>query len=124
METSGADMESRNVPMTVDFMNISRIDSKSIPDLQSPAGVDPAGLSGASKQPSPQNTASDQVQLTGMSRYLSAALNGSPAQVAKVSELSTAVSSGKYRVDAYAVSGSLIQHAIEFGGGQALAVTP
>jgi anti-sigma28 factor (negative regulator of flagellin synthesis) len=104
-------------------MNISRFDSKSIPDLQQPSGVDPAGLSGASKQPSPQNTASDQVQLTGMSRYLAAALNGSPAQVAKVSELSTAVSSGKYRVDAYAVSGSLIQHAIEFGGGQPLKVT-
>jgi len=104
-------------------MNISRLDSKSIADLQQPAGVDPAGLSGASQQPATQNAASDQVQLTSMSHYLAAALNGSPAQVAKVSELSTAVASGEYRVDAYAVSGSLIQHAIEFGGGGYPAVT-
>jgi flagellar biosynthesis anti-sigma factor FlgM len=124
METSGADMESSNVPRTVHFMNISRLDTKSIPDIQSPAGVDPAGLTGASKQPAAQNAPSDQVQLTGMSRYLAAALNGSPAQVAKVSELGAAVSSGKYRVDADAVSGSLIQHAIEFGGGSYSAVAP
>lgn len=104
-------------------MNISRLGSKSTPNLQQPAGVSPAGSNGASQQPAPQNPASDQVQLTSMSRYLAAALNGSPAHVAKVSELSTAVSSGKYRVDANAVSGSLIQHAIEFGGGQPLAVT-
>jgi len=58
-----------------------------------------------------------------VSRYLASALNGSPAQVAKVSELSAAVSSGSYQVDAHAVSGSIIQHSIDSGGASYRAVT-
>jgi anti-sigma28 factor (negative regulator of flagellin synthesis) len=42
--------------------------------------------------------------------------------VAKVSELDAAVSSGRYQVDAHAVSGSIIQHSIEFGAGNYLTV--
>lgn len=67
------------------------------------------------QQPLAANTQSDQVQLSSLSAYLASALGGSPAHVAKMSELSSAVSAGQYHVDSYAVSGSIIQHAIEFG---------
>jgi anti-sigma28 factor (negative regulator of flagellin synthesis) len=62
------------------------------------------------------------VQLSELSKFLASALEGSPAHVAKVSELATAVSDGRYRVDPQAISGSIIQHAIEFGGASYLAV--
>jgi anti-sigma28 factor (negative regulator of flagellin synthesis) len=78
----------------------------------------------ASKQPAGQGTASDQIQLSSLSGYLTAALSGSPAHVAKVSELSTAVSSGRYNVDAHSVSGSIIQHSIELGGNRYSALNP
>jgi hypothetical protein len=42
--------------------------------------------------------------------------------VAKVSKLSAAVSAGQYQADAYAVSGSIIQHSIEFGAANYLTV--
>lgn len=67
-------------------------------------------------------SASDHVQLSILSDYLASALQGSPANVAKLRALSATVSSGQYLVDAYAVSGSLIQHAIEFGGSVCLAL--
>jgi flagellar biosynthesis anti-sigma factor FlgM len=57
----------------------------------------------------------DRVQLSSLSNYLASALSGSPAHVAKISELETAVSEGQYHVDAYTVSGNIIQHGIEFG---------
>ena len=80
------------------------------------ASVGPSKTDSASKQPVGQKAASDQVQLSSLGRYLAAALDGSAALVAKLSELQSAVSSGQYRVDAYAVSGSIIQHRIQFGG--------
>ncbi len=56
--------------------------------------------------------------------YTASALSGSSAHVAKVSKLSAAVSAGKYHVDAYAISGSIIQHSIEFGAANYLTVHP
>jgi hypothetical protein len=56
--------------------------------------------------------------------FTASALRGSPAHVAKVSRLSAAVSAGQYQVDAYAVSGSIIQHSIEFGAASCLTVQP
>jgi flagellar biosynthesis anti-sigma factor FlgM len=103
--------------MAAQAMKISSSDSKSTAGLDQAAGVRPAGESSASKQPLGQKAASDQVQLSRLSSYLASALNGSPEHLAKVSELSAAVASGQYNVDAYAVSGSIIQHSIEFGGG-------
>jgi len=78
-------------------------------------GVGPSKIASDSK-PARQESAPDHVQLSSLSSSLSSALDGSPARLAKVSELSTAVSSGQYQVDAYAVSGSIIQHSIQFGG--------
>jgi flagellar biosynthesis anti-sigma factor FlgM len=115
-------------------MNISRTDSKSTSGPNRWAGVgttvsaakqpvgqtasDPAASDSAASDPA----ASDKVQLSNLSGYLASALAGSPAHVAKVGELSAAVSSGKYQVDANAVSGSIIQHSIEFGGASYPAV--
>lgn len=65
----------------------------------------------------------DRVQLSNLSSYLAAALSGSAAHVAKLAKLAAAVSSGQYHADSYAVSGSLIQHSIEFGGSAYLALS-
>ncbi len=102
-------------------MKISLPHSKSTPGLDGPAGVGPTGA--GAKQPAAQETLSDQAQLSNLSSYLASALIGSPAHVAKLSKLGTAVSSEQYKVDAYVVSGSIIQHGIEFGGANYLAVT-
>lgn len=97
-------------------MKISQPDSKSTANLDRSAGVGSLGTGSVSKDPVGQQPVSDQVQLSGLSSYLASALNGSASHVALVTELSGTVSSGQYKVDAYAVSGSIIQHSIEFGG--------
>lgn len=61
-------------------------------------------------------TPTDRVQLMALSSYLAAALSGSPAHAAKLAGLASEVSNGQYHVDASAVSGSIIQHRVEFGG--------
>jgi flagellar biosynthesis anti-sigma factor FlgM len=105
-------------------MKISGPGSNSPSGLDPSAGVSPAGQgAAASKQPIAPNAQSDQVQLSSLSAYLASALQGSPAHVAKVSELSSAVSTGQYHVDSYAVSGSIIEHGIEFGGAGYSALT-
>ena len=98
-------------------MKISRQDSKSTPDVDRSAGVGQPGTVSAWKIPGGQQPVSDRVQLSGLSSYLASALNGSAAHAAHVTQLTGTVSSGQYKVDAYAVSGSIIQHSIEFGGG-------
>jgi anti-sigma28 factor (negative regulator of flagellin synthesis) len=76
----------------------------------------PGGAGSPSKQSAEPAAPSDRAQLSNLSNYLASALSGSPAHVAKLSELGTAVSNGQYHVDAYTVSGSIIQHSIELGG--------
>jgi|SRR5277367_4099262 len=97
-------------------MNISRPETKSASGLNPSKGVGASGAGSASTLAAGQGAASDQVQLSNLSGYLSSTLSGSPARLAKLSELGTAVSSGQYYVDSYAVSGSIIQHILEFGG--------
>jgi flagellar biosynthesis anti-sigma factor FlgM len=103
-------------------MKLTRPDSKSTPGLNRSDNIGPAGAVPVSQQPVRQETPSDQVQLSSLSTYLASALSGSPAHVAKVNELGEALSSGRYQVDAHAVSGSIIQHSIEFGAASFLAV--
>jgi anti-sigma28 factor (negative regulator of flagellin synthesis) len=91
------------------------------PDPKSTSGLNPspsagAGAGSVSKPSAGQSVATDEAQLSSLSGYLSSALTGSPTHLAKVSELGAAVSTGQYHVDSFAVSGSLIQHGIEFGG--------
>lgn len=106
-------------------MNISRPDTKptDVSNAASSAGVKATGFS--SKVPTgAEASPSDHVQLSSLSSFLASALEGSPAHTAKVSELGAAVSSGRYQVDAWAVSGSLIQHSIEFGASSYLGLNP
>ena len=91
------------------------------PGPKSTSGLNPslsagAGAGSVSKPSAGQSVATDEAQLSSLSGYLSSALTGSPTHLAKVSELGAAVSTGQYHVDSFAVSGSLIQHGIEFGG--------
>jgi hypothetical protein len=105
-------------------MKISGPGSNSPSGLDQSAGVGPAGQgTAAPKQPLAPNAQSDQVQLSSLSAYLASALQGSPAHVAKLNELGAAVSSEQYQVDAYVLSGSIIQHGIEFGGAGYSALT-
>ena len=103
-------------------MKISSGDAQPTSGLDRTAGTGSSGASSVPQQPAGQEAASDRVQLSGLSRYLVAALAGSPEHVAKVNQLSDAVSSDQYQADAYLVSGSIIQHSIEFGGASYLAV--
>jgi hypothetical protein len=96
-------------------------DAKSTSGLDGSAGVSSAGA--GAKQPAAQDAPNDRAQLSNLSSYLTSALTGSPAHVAKLSALGTAVSSQQYKVDAYLVSGSIIQHGIEFGGAHYPTVT-
>jgi flagellar biosynthesis anti-sigma factor FlgM len=102
-------------------MKISRSDPKTTAALNPSADVVPAGSAAPSK-PGQQAAASDRVQLSSLNGHLASALSGSPAHAAKLSELDAALSSGQYHMDAYAVSGSLIQHSIEFGATGYLAL--
>ncbi len=106
-------------------MKISRPDSTSTSGLDRSAGLGSAPEGLASQQPIEQTAtaASDEAQISNLSSYLASAFNGSALHLAKVSELGAAVSSGRYHVDTYVVSGSIIQHALEFGAGSYLGLT-
>lgn len=101
-------------------MNISPPGSDSTSGLARSRGRAAAsegkGTQHVGQPPVGQAAASDRAQLSGLSGYLASALAGSPAHLAKMSDLIAAVSGGRYQVDASAVSGSIIQHGIEFGG--------
>jgi anti-sigma28 factor (negative regulator of flagellin synthesis) len=104
-------------------MNIPPSDSKSTFGVGRSAGVGVNRLSAASKPATGQETVSDQVRLSSLSSFLTSALSGSPERLEKLNALGGAVSSGQYQVDANTVSGSIIQHNIEFGGASNAVVT-
>lgn len=83
----------------------------------------PAGAGSASNQSAQLAAPTDRAQLSNLSNYLASALSGSSAHVAKLFVLGSAVSSGQYHVDAQTVSGSIIQHSIEFGGSRYLGLS-
>lgn len=95
-------------------MKLSRPSHESSPVWNSPAAVGSAASNPVSKSASSAPT--DRAQLSNLSSYLASALSGSAAHVAKLAKLAAVVSSGQYQVDSSAVSASIIQHAIEFGG--------
>lgn len=82
------------------------------------------GVSGLGKAPELTSTGSssktrgqrggkdDEVSLSNLSSALSATGTDSPQQSARLTQLSSAVASGKYQVDSYALSGSIIQASI------------
>lgn len=97
-------------------MKIPRPNSISSTAPQGLSAVGASGSGSSAKQPEAQIAVSDRAQLSSLSSYLASALNGTPSQAAKVNQLSADVSRGRYQVDAHTVSGSIIQHSIEFGG--------
>lgn len=52
---------------------------------------------------------------SGFSRYFASAMSGTPAHEKQVGHLTGAIVSGEYQVDPFAVSDSILQHAMEFG---------
>jgi anti-sigma28 factor (negative regulator of flagellin synthesis) len=58
----------------------------------------------------------DQAQISSLSAYLTAAISGSAAHIAKLGALSFAVANNSYTVDSSAVSEGIIQHSLLFGG--------
>jgi anti-sigma28 factor (negative regulator of flagellin synthesis) len=73
----------------------------------------PAAGSSASAGPS---LGADRIQLSNLSANLTAELGDSAAQLKKLSALSAMALSGRYRVDAGAVSDSIIRDSLQFGG--------
>jgi anti-sigma28 factor (negative regulator of flagellin synthesis) len=67
-----------------------------------------SGSSGTSRSRESGGGRGDQVQLSSLSSFLSALRVDSPERTARLSHLSEAVSSGRYAVDAHALSGKLI----------------
>jgi anti-sigma28 factor (negative regulator of flagellin synthesis) len=94
-------------------MRVSRPNPEPNPVSNSTAALRPAAANQVAEPVS--STPTDRAQLTNLSSYLASALSGSAAHVAKLAKLAAAVSSGQYQVDSQAVSGSIVQHAIEFG---------
>lgn len=58
----------------------------------------------------------DGVQLSSLGQYFAAANNISQSHVEKLSALGGAISAGQYNVDAFTVSGSLIQYSMQAHG--------
>ncbi len=96
-------------------MKVTQTNNKSIAGLARAFGPAP-GRPGNLTAGSAGADASDQLQISNLSTYLAAAMSGSPAHVAKLSALGTAVASGQYKVDSGVVSEGLIQHSLLFGG--------
>jgi hypothetical protein len=58
----------------------------------------------------------DQAQIINLNAIITAAMEGSPAHLAKLSLLGTAVTEGVYGVDASVVSAGIIDHTVLFSG--------
>jgi anti-sigma28 factor (negative regulator of flagellin synthesis) len=104
-------------------MKIYGSDPNNTPKLNPATSAGPVGTGATGQRSVGSDVPTDRAQLSNLSSYLASALDGSPAHAAKLSELGAAVSSGQYHVDIHAVSGSLIQHSIEFGGSSYLGLT-
>jgi anti-sigma28 factor (negative regulator of flagellin synthesis) len=75
-----------------------------------------ANKSGGSSPPAGPSLATDRIQLSNLSANLTATLGDSAAHFTKLSSLGEAVLSGRYQVDAGAVSDSIIRHSLQVGG--------
>jgi flagellar biosynthesis anti-sigma factor FlgM len=74
-----------------------------------PAGIAPSGQNGRAKSTGLRSDSSDQLQLSSLSSQLSNLQSGSSHGTLQVAQLTSAVASGQYQVDAAAVSYGLIQ---------------
>jgi len=74
-----------------------------------PAGLATPGQNSRARSASPGSGPSDQLQLSNLSSQLSNLQSGASHWTAQVAQLTSAVGSGKYQVDAAAVSYGLIE---------------
>jgi len=94
---------------------VTQANTKSIGALSRSSGGAPA-WPGKTAGAVAQTEVADQTEISELSMYLAAAMNGSPAHVAKLDALGEAVSNSEYSVDAGAVGEDIIQHSILFSG--------
>lgn len=97
-------------------MKVTKTNNESIAGLARTLNAAPPGRPDDLTASSAAAAVDDQLQISNLSTYLAAAMSGSPALVAKLSALGTAVASGQYKVDSLVVSEGLIQHSLLFSG--------
>lgn len=93
--------------MRISDSNLSAVTTSAQQAAQA-AAAGSAGRAGAAKA----GTRGDQVQLSDLSSVLKSLSAGSPERDARVSQLAAVHQAGNYRVDAAAVSRSLVNEAI------------
>ncbi len=101
-------------------MKINSSESMPFSELARSGGAAPAGESKGTTGSSGPSLGGDRVQLSNLSASLTATLGDSAAHFTKLYSLGAAVLSGRYQVDAGAVSDSLIRHSLQVGGANYL----
>jgi anti-sigma28 factor (negative regulator of flagellin synthesis) len=100
---------------TILSLKINPTNSQSIAGLGRSSAAAPAGPAKGTGSLAPTEP-TDQTVISNLSKYLAAAMTGSPAHVEKLNALGAAVSAGNYHVDSDAVSEGIIQHSLLFSG--------
>ncbi|HTA68872.1 MAG TPA: hypothetical protein VK776_11370 [Bryobacteraceae bacterium] len=97
-------------------MKINSSEGRVLSRLGRSGGVGTASQAGGSSASAGPSLGADRVQLSNLSANLTAALGDSAAHLKKLSALSAMALGGGYRVDAGAVSDSIIRDSLQFGG--------
>jgi anti-sigma28 factor (negative regulator of flagellin synthesis) len=101
-------------------MKINSSEGMPFSELARSGGAASAGESKGSSGSSGPSLGGDRVQLSNLSANLTATPGDSTAHFTKLSSLGAAVWSGRYQVDAGAVSDSIIRHSLQVGGANYL----
>ncbi len=101
-------------------MKINSSEGMPVSELARSGGAASAGESKGTTGSSVPSLGGDRVQLSNLSASLTATLGDSAAHFTKLYSLGAAVLSGRYQVDAGAVSDSLIRHSLQVGGANYL----
>src|ERR1700693_2812352 len=101
-------------------MKINSSEGRPLTGLESSSAASPASDRGSGTGPAGPSLGGDRVQLSNLSANLTATLGDSAAHFTKLSSLGAAVLSGRYQVDAGAVSDSIIRHSLQLGGANYL----
>ena len=100
-------------------MKINSSEGTPLAGLESSSAAAPASDRG-STGPAGPSLGGDRVQLSNLSANLTATLSDSAAHFTNLASLGAAVLSGRYQVDAGAVSDSIIRHSLQVGGANYL----
>jgi len=94
-------------------MKINNPDSAALSGTGRAAETSAVSTSAGSRKSA--GSSSDSVDISSLGDHLRALLSDSPERTARVAQLESAVSSGRYRPDANAVSNSIIQGSMAAG---------